>query len=137
MIFACGSWISEAAIDGVVFALQMELPQSGELDVVVTDVVDAGQFWVRRCDGGTTRALRSIMESIRHRNLLPLSGDPSRLRGMFCLSIFSEDGEYYRAHVDSVNLHVNRAEVGRKNWIALYFILLYTALPSPVGVFQT
>ena len=98
-------------VEGCAHTSQVELPLSGSLEVVVTEVVDAGHFWAQRCDGATVRSLRSIMDSISHRTLHPLVGDPHRLQGTYCLAMFSEDRQYYRARVDSVILHLNLAKV--------------------------
>ena len=95
----------------LVSPVQAELPASGILQVVVTETVDAGHFWVQRCDKATIRSLRSIMESISSRNVPPLQGDPHRFQGMFCLAVYYEDGEYYRARVDSVDIHLGMAQV--------------------------
>lgn len=89
----------------------MELPRSGQIEVVVTEVVDAGHFWAQRCDIDTIHSLRSIMESIANRTLHPLMGDLHHLNGTYCLAIFSDDRQYYRARIDSTNLHLNNAKV--------------------------
>lgn len=91
--------------------LQVELPRSGQIEVVVTEVVDAGHFWAQRHDIDTIRSLRAIMESISNRNLLPLIGDLHHLNGTYCLAMFSDDGYYYRARIDSTNLYLNHAKV--------------------------
>ena len=91
--------------------LQAEIPRSGELKVMVTDVVDAGHFWVRRCDRDTTRVLRDVMSSIANRTLLPLTGDYLKFQGTFCLAMFTSDGLYYRARIDSINMSHNCATV--------------------------
>ena len=93
---------------------QVELPRSGEVEVVVTQVVDAGHFWAQRNDRATVRSLRAIMDSIAHRTLLPLGGDTNKLQGTFCLAMFADDGLYYRARIDSTNLHHSSATVSRR-----------------------
>lgn len=79
--------------------------------MVVTEVVDAGHFWAQRCDIDTIRSLRSIMASIDNRTLLPLGGDPHHLSGTYCLAMFTDDGKYYRAHIDSIHMTLNSAKV--------------------------
>ena len=78
---------------------------------MVTEVVDASHFWVQRCDRDTTRALRDIMSSIANRTLLPLTGDYLRFQGTFCLAMFTGDGLFYRARIDSINMHHDCATV--------------------------
>lgn len=91
--------------------LQVVLPRSGEIEVVVTQVVDAGHFWAQRHDVDTIRSLREIMDSISNRTLMPLIGDLHQLNGTYCLAMFNEDGHYYRARIDGTNLQHNLATV--------------------------
>lgn len=79
----------------------------------MTVVLDAGHFWAQRNDRETNRALRHIMDSISNRTLLPLTGDYYSFKGTFCLAMFASDGLYYRARVDSINLHHSSATVRR------------------------
>ncbi len=88
---------------------QVKLPRSGHQQIVVTEVVDAAHFWAQFNDIATSSNLELLMDTIRdhlvQRRLTPLTSRylPQQLKGVFCLAMFHEDKQYYRARIERLD----------------------------------
>ena len=80
------------------------LPKLGYIQLIVSEVVDPAHFWAQRVDTSATVQLQSMMDAINASSdrLIPLLSSTQDLVGQQCLAPYSENGQYYRAKVQSI-----------------------------------
>ena len=80
------------------------LPQLGYIQIIITEVVDPAHFWAQRVDTSSTMQLQTMMDAINAASdrLVPLLSSPQDLVGQMCVAPYSENGQYYRARIQSI-----------------------------------
>jgi hypothetical protein len=79
------------------------LPSLGEIQLVITQVVDAGHFWAQLADKKSIKIIHDFdltLNSLPKHSLKPLR--PVH-EGILCLARYSQDNRYYRAKIDSIS----------------------------------
>lgn len=84
--------------------MPMVLPKLGYIQIIVSEVVDPAHFWAQRVDTSVAVQLQSMMDAINAESdrLIPLLSSPEDLVGHMCVAPYSENGQYYRAKVQSI-----------------------------------
>ena len=82
----------------------MVLPKLGYIQIIVSEVVDPAHFWAQRVDTSAMVQLQSMIDAINAESdrLIPLLSNPEDLVGHMCVAPYFENGQYYRARVQSI-----------------------------------
>lgn len=84
--------------------MPLVLPKLGYIQIIVSEVVDPAHFWAQRVDTAASMQLQTMMDAINADSdgLVPLLHSPQDLVGQLCVAPYSENGQYYRAKVQSI-----------------------------------